>query len=40
VTEARPAFYALAPGGWRAEIVATAADGTRFHQSRDLRVTP
>jgi nitrogen fixation protein FixH len=29
----------LAPGGWRAEIVATAADGTRFHQSRDLRVT-
>jgi nitrogen fixation protein FixH len=28
----------LAPGGWRVEIVATAPDGTRFHQSRDLFV--
>ena len=30
----------LAPGGWRAEIVAIAADGTRFHQSRALHVAP
>ena len=28
----------LAPGGWRAEIAATAADGTPFHQSRALSV--
>lgn len=42
VLEETPAGYAavadLAPGGWRAEIVATATDGTRFHQSRDLTV--
>ena len=44
VIEETPSGYVaaadLAPGGWRAEIVATAADGTRFHQSRYLRVTP
>jgi len=28
----------LAPGSWRVEIVATAPDGTRFHQSRDIYV--
>jgi len=28
----------LPPGGWRVEIAATAADGTAFRQSRDLRV--
>ncbi|MER2508856.1 FixH family protein [Amaricoccus sp.] len=28
----------LAPGLWRVEIVATATDGTAFHQSRSLRV--
>lgn len=28
----------LAPGMWRVEIVATAADGTAFRQSRDLHV--
>ena len=37
-----PAGYAadaaLPPGGWRVEIAATAADGTAFRQSRDLRV--
>jgi nitrogen fixation protein FixH len=44
VLEETPSGYAaaadLAPGGWRAEIVATAGDGTRFHQSRDLPVQP
>lgn len=30
----------LPPGGWRVEIVATADDGTRFHQSRTLSVAP
>jgi nitrogen fixation protein FixH len=29
----------LAPGSWRVEIVALAADGTPFHQSRSLTVT-
>ena len=42
--EETPTGYAadatLGPGSWRAEIVATAADGTRFHQSRELRVAP
>lgn len=42
VLERTPSGYAaeapLAPGGWRAEIRATAADGTAFHQSRDLFV--
>ncbi len=43
--EETPTGYAaavagLAPGVWRVEIVATAADGTRFHQNRDLPVTP
>ena len=37
-----PAGYAaeapLAPGPWRVEIAATAADGTAFRQSRDLPV--
>jgi nitrogen fixation protein FixH len=37
-----PSGYAaeapLAPGGWRVEITATAADGTAFRQSRDLLV--
>jgi nitrogen fixation protein FixH len=28
----------LAPGGWRVEVAATAADGTAFRQSRDLLV--
>lgn len=44
VLEETPSGYVaaadLAPGGWRAEIVATAADGTPFHQSRDLRAAP
>lgn len=44
VLEETPTGYAaaadLGPGDWRVEIVATAADGTRFHQNRDLPVTP
>ncbi len=39
-----PSGYAaampLAPGRWRAEVTATAADGTPFHQSRFLFVGP
>ena len=35
---ATPPRADLRPGGWRVEIVATAADGTAFRQSRDLRV--
>jgi nitrogen fixation protein FixH len=31
---------ALAPGHWRVEIVATAENGTAFHQSRDIFVRP
>lgn len=42
VLETTPTGYAaaapLAPGMWRVEIHATAADGTAFHQSRDLYV--
>lgn len=29
----------LAPGNWRVEIAATAADGTAFRQSRDIWVS-
>jgi nitrogen fixation protein FixH len=40
--EPTPTGYAgeapLAPGNWRVEIAATAEDGTRFHQSRDIFV--
>jgi nitrogen fixation protein FixH len=32
------AAAALAPGHWRVEIAATAADGTAFRQSRDIFV--
>lgn len=39
-----PAGYAatqpLAPGRWRAEVTATAEDGTAFHQTRALSVQP
>lgn len=42
--EATPSGYAaaqpLAPGRWIADIRATAADGTPFHQSRALFVRP
>ena len=42
VLEETPAGYAadadLAPGNWRVEIAATAADGTAFRQSRDIFV--
>jgi nitrogen fixation protein FixH len=42
--EPTPAGYAaaapLAPGNWRVEIAATAADGTAFRQSRDIFVEP
>jgi nitrogen fixation protein FixH len=30
----------LAPGHWRVETAATAADGTAFRQSRDIFVRP
>lgn len=42
--EPTPAGYAaaqtLAPGRWLADVTATAADGTAFHQTRALIVRP
>ena len=35
---ATPPTPTLAPGNWRVEIAATAADGTAFRQSRDIFV--